>query len=209
ELNVKAVRFLSVTDDFVDYQVKPNLPRLGKRLGSRLPALRAALTMVDGRDVAANVRAGRPTVIDLSGESIELAPEDLLLDARSPEGYAAQEDRGYLAALRTEVTPELRLEGLARDVVRLVQNARKEAGLDVSDRIELTLFAGGALGEALERHGDEVAAEVLAVKSVLRSPEEAPPQPPQGAHTERHELDGMDLTLVIEKVQESTSGGHG
>ncbi len=202
ELNVKAVRFLSVTDDFVDYQVKPNLPRLGKRLGNRLPALRAALTTVDGRDVAANVRAGRPTVIDVDGESLELAPEDLLLDARSPEGYAAQEERGYLAALRTEVTPELRLEGLARDVVRLVQNARKEAGLDVSDRIGLTLFAGGELGEALDRHGDEVAGEVLAVRSALRSSEDAPEQAPEGAHLERHELDGMPLTLVLSKVEE-------
>src|SRR5690606_39567392 len=63
ELNVKAVRFLSVTDDFVDYQVKPNLPRLGKRLGHRLPALRAARTTGDGRDRAANVRARRPTRI--------------------------------------------------------------------------------------------------------------------------------------------------
>src|SRR5690606_6083178 len=105
ELNVKAVRFLEVTDSFVDYQVKPNLPRLGKRLGRLLPALRAALAEMDGRAVAANVRDGRPTVVRVEGREVELEPEDLLLDARSPEGYAAQEERGYLAALRTEVTP--------------------------------------------------------------------------------------------------------
>ena len=201
ELNVKSVRFLDVTDDFVDYQVKPNLPRLGKRLGRMLPALRAALTRVDGRQVAANVREGRPTVLEVEGQTLELGPEDLLLDARSPEGYAAQEERGYLAALRTEVTPELRLEGLARDVIRLVQNARKEAGLEVSDRIALELRAAGELHAALEEHGDAVAAEVLAVElAVERGPaEEAAPEP--GTHAETHELDGMELQLRLRKVE--------
>jgi len=209
ELNVKSVRFLSVTDDFVDYQVKPNLPRLGKRLGSRLPALRAALTRVDGREVAANVREGRPTTVVLDGESVELAPEDLLLDARSPEGFAAQEERGYLAALSTEITPDLRLEGLARDVVRLVQNARKDAGLDVSDRIELELFADGELLRALERHGDEVAEEVLAVRSTVERGPREEPKPADGAHVEHHELDGMGLVLALSRADAGTAGRPG
>ncbi len=200
ELNVKSVRFLDVTDDFVDYQVKPNLPRLGKRLGNRLPALRAALTTLSGREVAANVRDGRPTVVSVAGEDIELSAEDLLLDARSPEGYAAQEERGYLAALATEVTRDLRLEGLARDVVRLVQNARKEAGLEVSDRIELSLSADGELREALERHGDEVASEVLATDLYLGEQPAGDEMAPTGdAHVETHELDGMAMRLELRR----------
>ncbi len=207
ELNVKAVRFLEVTDSFVDYQVKPNLPRLGKRLGRLLPALRAALTQVDGRDVAAAVREGRPTVLQVEGQTLELGAEDLLLDARSPEGYAAQEERGYLAALSTEVTPELRLEGLARDVVRLVQNARKEAGLDVSDRIALVLSASGDLHEALRRHGEAVAAEVLATEFSLEGSldarvgrDVAAHAAADGAHVETHSVEGLTLELRLRKA---------
>jgi len=200
ELNVKEVRFLAVTDSFVDYQVKPNLPRLGRRLGRLLPALREALTRVDGREVAANVRDGRVTVVEVEGQRVELEPEDLLLDARSPVGYAAQEDRGYLAALSTAVTPELRLEGLARDVIRLVQNARKEAGLEVSDRIALELRAEGDLHEALRRHGDTVAAEVLATEFTLAGSLADAAEPLAGVHEEAHDVDGLRLELRLRKV---------
>ncbi|HZJ10746.1 MAG TPA: isoleucine--tRNA ligase [Trueperaceae bacterium] len=167
ELNVKAVRFLDVEDAFVDYQVKPNLPRLGKRLGKLLPALRDALLALDGRQVAANVREGRATVVEVGSQRLELAPEDVLLDARSPEGFAAVEDRGYLAALNTTLTPSLVREGLARDAVRLIQNARKDAGLEVSDRIRLELAASGELLLALQQHRASIAAEVLATEIVV------------------------------------------
>ena len=150
--NAKDVRFLDVDDRFVDYQVKPNLPRLGKRLGRQLPAIRTALAALDGREVAAAVSEDRPIELDLGDQRVTLEPADVLLDAVSPDGFAAVEERGYLAALNTAVTPELLREGLARDVVRLVQNARKTAGLEVSDRIVLSLAASGELLEALREH---------------------------------------------------------
>jgi len=191
ELNVKAVRFLAVEDTFVDYLVKPNLPRLGKRAGRLIPQLRAALERVDGREVAANVAAGRPTVLDLAGEAFELEPEDVLLDPKSPEGYAAEEERGYLVALDTRVTDELRREGLARDAVRLVQNARKNAGLEVSDRIRLYVQADGALAQALAEHGETLAREVLAVELLNEAP-------PAGAHREEGEVDGDRFAFGLE-----------
>ncbi len=192
ELNVKAVRFLAVTDDFVDYALKPNLPRLGKRVGKLIPQLRAALASMNGRAVAANVRAGRPTTVALADATLELEPEDLLLDARSPEGYAAQEGRGYLVALDTRVSDALRREGLVRDVVRLVQNGRKAAGLDVSDRIALSIRAEGELAEAVREHGAALAREVLAV-----SLDDAPVP---GSFQERHEVEGDPLTFAIRKA---------
>lgn len=195
ELNVKSVRFLAVQDDFVDYAVKPNLPRLGKRFGSRLPKLREALAAVPGRDIAANARAGAATVIEVDGEAVELAPEDLLLEARSPAGYAAEEANGYLAALNTEVSQELKREGLARDVVRLVQNARKTAGLDVSDRIALSLSASGELAAALEEHASAVAGEVLATTFEVGAPAST-----DAAHVETHEIEGETLTLALTKA---------
>ncbi len=192
ELNVKRVRYLGVHDAFVDYQVKPNLPRVGPRLGRLVPQLRAALDAMDGREVAATVREGRTLTVALDGGEVELGPDDVLLDARSPEGFAAVEERGYLAALNTTLDDALIREGLARDVVRLVQNARKNAGLEVSDTIELGLAAGGVLAAVLEDHADAIAAEVLATE--LRT------GPLEGeAHREEHDLEGERLGIALRR----------
>ena len=200
ELNVKTVRYLDPTDAFVDYDVKPNLPLLGRRLGAKIPALRAALSEADGREIAAAVGAGRPVTVTLDGEPVELEPEAFLLDARSPEGYAAVEDRGYLAALDVTVTPELKREGLARDVVRMLQNARKNAGFEVSDRIEVTWASDDPeLAAALEAHRDAVADEVLATR-FGRTDED---QLPSGEHRERGEIEGeggRSITVVLSRA---------
>lgn len=163
ELNVKQVRYLDPADPFVAYDVRPHLPKVGKRLGKRVPAVRAALAVADGRAVARAVAEGRPFELEVDGETIAFAPDELLLDARSPAGFAAVEDRGLLTALRTELTPELVREGLARDAVRLVQDARKQAGLEVADRIVLGLEADDADARAaLAGHAAALAQEVLA-----------------------------------------------
>jgi len=192
ELNVKRVRYLDVHDAFVDYHVKPNLPRLGPRLGRLVPALKRALEALDGRAVAAAASDGRETVVEVEGTEVRLAPEDLLLDARSPEGFAAVEERGYLAALNTAVTPELVREGLARDAIRLVQNARKNAGLEVSETVTLGLAAEGELATALEEHRQTVAAEVLATELRLGLLEGE-------AHREEHDLEGNHLGIALRR----------
>jgi isoleucyl-tRNA synthetase len=199
ELNVKQVRYLDPADAFLAYDVKPNLPLLGRRLGPRIPALRAVLAEIDGREVAAAVGEGRSLTLTLDGEAVELEPEAFLLEARSPEGYAAVEDRGYLAALDTELTDELRREGLARDAVRLLQNARKNAGFEVADRIEVAWASHDPeLAAALEAHGATVAEEVLATRFERRPEEELP----DGDHRERAELEsgGAALTVVLRRV---------
>ena len=196
ELNVKEVRFLDVEDTFVDYSLKPNLPRLGKRVGKLIPQLRQALEGLDGREVAANVAAGRPTVVQLEERTLELEPEDLLLDPRSPEGYAAVEERGYLVALDTRVTDELRREGMVRDAVRLVQNGRKSAGLEVSDRIELSVEAEGELRRALEEHQRALAGEVLAVSLRLGELDGE-------AYTEEGEIEGERFAFSLRKAEQA------
>jgi isoleucyl-tRNA synthetase len=193
ELNVKAVRYLDVTDEFVDYTVKPNLPLVGKRLGKLVPRLKARLEAMDGRQIARNVREGVTTHIDLGGEVVELEPEAFLLDAKSPEGYAAVEERGYLAALDTRLTAELVQEGLARDAIRLVQNARKNAGLEVSDRIRLALLVDGEVKEALERFADVIRQEVLAEELTFGSA-------PEACYREEATVEGAPLVISLEKV---------
>ena len=194
ELNVKAVNYLDVHADFVDYTVKPNLPRVGKRLGKLVPELKRALAETDGREIARNIREGRETVLELNGQPHTFEPEAFLTEAKSPEGYAALEERGYLAALNTQLTPELLQEGLVRDAVRLVQNARKNAGLEVSDYITLGLQASGALREALERHRDTLQNEVLAKELSFEGLDDA-------SYSEQAEVEGDALTISLKKVE--------
>ncbi len=193
ELNVKKVTFLEVTDTFVDYRIRPNLPRIGKRLGRLVPDLRQALALIDGAAVAANVRAGVDTTIELDGVDHSFEPEAFLLDVQSPDGYEAAENRGYLAALNTTIDDDLATEGLARDVVRVVQNARKNAGLEVSDHIVLALRAEGRLATAIEAFADDLASEVLA--DVLGAgPLEA------ASYREEVEVEGFDLLVELAKI---------
>ena len=194
ELNVKRATYLDVTADFVAYDVKPNLPRVGKRFGKLIPALKKAIGETDGREIARNVREGRDTVLMLNGEEHRLEPEAFLLDAKSPEGYAALEERGYLAALNTQLTPELVREGLARDVIRLVQNARKNAGLEVSDFIELSLQTEGDVLAAAEAHRETIKNEVLADILTFEPPSEA-------AYSEQAEVEGTPLGIGLSKAE--------
>jgi len=163
ELNVKAVEVLDFGQELLSYRVLPNLPVLGKKYGKQVPAIRAALSELDSKMVAATVKAGKELRLDLDGETVSLTPDELLLEAQSPEGYSAQEENGYLAALEVTVNDALFLEGLARDLVRLVQQARKEMGLQVSDRIHLTYAAEGKYGEALLQFGSRLQEETLAL----------------------------------------------
>jgi isoleucyl-tRNA synthetase len=193
ELNVKSVTYLDVHAEFVDYTVKPNLPLVGKRLGKRVPELRKKLASLDVKAIARNVREGQETVIELSGEPVTFEPEAFLLEAKSPEGYAATEERGYLAALNTQLSPELIQEGKARDVIRLVQNARKNAGLEVSDYIELGLEANGELGEVFETYGDTIQSEVLARELRLEAL-------PDASYQETAEVEGTPLGISLRKA---------
>lgn len=188
ELNVKQVTYLDLAADFIDYSVRPNLPLVGRRLGPRIPALRAWLEQADGRQLARNVREGINTEVTLDGEQFSFEPEAFLLDARSPEGYAAAENAGYLAALDTRLDPELISEGRARDLVRLIQNARKSAGLEVSDRIDLVLEAEGELLAAIREHESTIKTEVLATNLSYSG---------SGSYEEQQEVDGQPVRIAL------------
>jgi isoleucyl-tRNA synthetase len=194
ELNVKSAQYLDVATDFVEYDVKPNLPRIGKRLGKLVPVLRKALQEISGKEIAANVREGKETVINLEGEPQAFEPEAFLLDARSPHGYAAVEERGYLAALNTTLTPELLQEGLVRDLIRLIQNARKNAGFEVSDTILLGIDGPQEVVTAVTAHLKTVQQEVLAQDVRLSPLAEA-------SYAEEVAIDDSHLKLFLAKLE--------
>ncbi|MDL2345069.1 isoleucine--tRNA ligase [Deinococcus sp. MIMF12] len=162
ELNVKAVTFLEGVTDLVEYSLRPNLPVIGKVYGKALPSVRAALAAADAAAVARAVQAGESFTVEAGGQSFELTPDGVLVDAKAPEGVAAAEDAGFLVAFDTALTRELVQEGLARDLVRGIQEARKAAGFEVQDRIRLSLELSGDAREAAEVWRDFIAGEVLA-----------------------------------------------
>ena len=163
ELNVKGVEMLALDAELVGYRIKPNLPRIGKRFGKRVPAIRDALAAADGGAIAAAVAAGRTFEVEAGGETVAFEPEDVLVESTAAEGYACAEEGGYLVGLDTALTEALEREGLARELVRTVQEARKQAGLDVSDRIILRIDGTHEVTVALDAHRDYVMEETLAI----------------------------------------------
>ena len=154
ELRVKAVGF--DTGPVARMSLKPNLPVLGPKLGPRLRDVREALAagdvehLTDGRLLVAGVELEPDEVI--RGEQIALP------------GWAIQEDAGVSVALDTEVDPELALEGRALDLIHTIQRLRKEAGLEITDRIEIRWNGEGELEDVIAAHGPRIAEETLAVR---------------------------------------------
>ena len=190
ELNVKRVEFAESAERFGRWRAKPNFKTLGPQLGSHVKAVAAALAEDDGT-LASRLAHGETVTIAVPGAGeIALAPADVDLVQQHVEGWGVASDGGLTVALELELTSELRREGSAREVVRLVQNARKAAGLDVGDRIVLGLQAHGEMAEALRIHAGDIAAETLATE--LRDEELA-------NATFRHEavIDGSLVTVSL------------
>ena len=162
ELNVKEMAFIARDAGLVSYRIKPNLPKLGKEYGKLLPQIREALQSADGAAIAGAASRGETFEIEVGGRAIPLGADDVLVETSSAEGYACGEDAGYLTALDTTLTDELVREGVARELVRTVQEARKQAGLEVSDRIVLGIDGCSGVREALDAHRDYLMSETLA-----------------------------------------------
>jgi isoleucyl-tRNA synthetase len=167
ELNIKTVEFIARDADIVRYRYKANLPKLGKEYGKNLPAIRKVIEAAEGPEIARAKDNGEPIVIEIPTATLTLTGEDFLVETSSAEGYACAEDVGYLAALDTTLSDALLDEGLAREIVRSVQDARKQAGLEVSDRIVLGVSGSAAVEKALASHRDYVMTETLAIEWVV------------------------------------------
>jgi isoleucyl-tRNA synthetase len=162
ELNVKELDFVSDESELVSYTAKPNYRSLGPRFGKRMPQVAAAVEALDAGHVAAVLSDGGEIGIAIDGSDHSLGPDDVTLALQPLEGYEVEAEAGHAVALQLELDEELRREGLAREIVHAVQIARKDAGLDITDRIELTLGGDEELIEAARAHQDYLAGEVLA-----------------------------------------------
>jgi isoleucyl-tRNA synthetase len=162
ELNVKELDFVGDEAELVSYTAKPNYRTLGPRFGKRMPQVAAAVEALDAARVASVLAEGGEIGISVDGSDHTLDPEDVTLALQPLEGYEVEAEAGHAVALQLELDEELRREGLAREIVHAVQIARKDAGLDITDRIELTLGGDEELIDAARAHQDYLAGEVLA-----------------------------------------------
>ncbi|MDJ0939352.1 MAG: isoleucine--tRNA ligase [Woeseiaceae bacterium] len=162
ELNVKSIEFIARDAAHISYRIKPKLPELGKKYGKLIPEIRKALEAADGAAIAGNVMRGVATEMTLSTGAVMFEPEELIVETSAEEGYACAEDAGFLTEFETTLSDELVNEGFARELVRSIQDARKQAGLEVSDRIVLGVAGSAAVDAALAAHRDYVMNETLA-----------------------------------------------
>ena len=162
ELNVKELDFVSDESELVSYSAKPNYRALGPRFGKKMPQVAAAVEALDAAHVAAVLAEGGEIGISIDGADHSLTSEDVTLALQPLEGYEVEAEAGHAVALQLELDDELRREGLAREIVHAVQIARKDAGLEITDRIALTLAGDEDLLAAAQAHQDYLANEVLA-----------------------------------------------
>ncbi len=195
ELNVKELGFVTEEADLVSYAVKPNYRSLGPRFGKRMPQVAAAVEALDPVHVARVMADGGEVGINIDGDEHILGPDEVTLALLPLEGYEVEAGAGHAVALQLELDDELRREGLAREIVHAVQSARKAAGLEITDRIELSIGGDPELIDAARAHESHLASEVLATSVAYDAND--------GAATK---VDGRDLRVALTRAGPRASG---
>jgi isoleucyl-tRNA synthetase len=203
ELNVRRIRFVAAAEELSEYEVKANYRTLGPLFGKDMPGAAEAIAALDPARVAAAVRDGQGEVgIAVNGREHTLSADDVILTMRAPEGYSVEREGAHAVALDLVLDDDLRREGHAREIVHAVQNARKTAGLQVEDRIELSLAGAPNLIEAAASHRDYLTGETLAIE--LRLGEDGAGAEQDGASADGYrkqtEVDGLELTIALRKA---------
>ena len=190
ELNVKAVRYATDADELGNFELKPNYRALGPRFGKDMPQVAEAVGALDASRAAATLRGGGQVHVSVGGREHPLTAEDVQLALQPLDGYQVERSGSHAVALDTVLDDELRAEGLAREVVHAVQNARKEAGLEVEDRIALGLGGDAELLDAVRAHEAYVTGETLATSLDLGD----------GDGEATAQIDGRELRIGVERA---------
>jgi isoleucyl-tRNA synthetase len=199
ELNVRDVRFVAAAEELSSYEVKPNYRTLGPQFGKDMPLVAEAIAALDPARVAAAVRGSNGNVgITVNGREHTLTADEVILTMRAPEGYSVEREGAHAVALDLSIDAELIAEGYAREIVHAVQNARRDAGLAVEDRIELSLSGDDALLDAAKAHRDHVARETLAVELDLGV--SAPADSREEWYIEQASVDDRPLMIALRRV---------
>ncbi len=196
ELNVKGLVFTDASGDLVDVTIFPYPKQLGQKYGKGYPRIRAAMATMDPFALAARFQNGESVLIQADGEEFLVAPEDVEVRSTPRSGYSVAEESGYLVAVTTELDNALTQEGYAREIVRRIQQLRKDTDLAISDRIVTYLGDGDLMHEVLANFGDYIREETLSVDLVQVHPgmdNAIPPNLPSAAF----DLGGVEITVAI------------
>jgi isoleucyl-tRNA synthetase len=193
ELNVKDVSLLGSASEAVSFSINPLPKQLGQRFKAQFPQVRNALMALPADQSARKLLDGEYLTIELDGEVHEIAPDEVEVRAEAKSGFAVASEGAYLAALLTKLTPDLVHEGLVREFVRRVQSLRKDADLDIADRIHLYYTATEQLNSAIQAFVDYIKEETLAVELTAGViPDDMP--------LLQDEFDGESVRICIEKI---------
>ena len=162
ELNVKEVKFAKDVESFISYSFKPQLRTVGPKYGKLLNGIRTALTELNGTEAMKELKETGLLTLDIDGNRVELAEEDLLIETAQTEGYVTETDGDTSVVLDTNLTPELIEEGFVREIISKIQTMRKEAGFEVMDKIHVYAKDNQRIMDIMENHRDEIMSEVLA-----------------------------------------------
>ena len=192
ELNVKQVRVLRAASEATAYELVPLPKQLGQKYKNNFPMIKDAILELDPDEYAASLIKGEAIQILVEGKLVEILPDEIELRMQAKAGFVVASEGAYLAAIVTDISPELRDEGLSRELVRRVQDARKQSGFDISDRIRIFYTASAGLENAISVHKDYIMMETLAV-------EMANDKNPDTLPTTSEEFDGEMLAIWLEK----------
>jgi isoleucyl-tRNA synthetase len=192
ELNVKQVRVLRAASEATAYELVPLPKQLGQKYKNNFPMIKDAILELDPDEYAASLIKGEAIQILVEGKPVEILPDEIELRMQAKAGFVVASEGAYLAAIVTDISPELRDEGLSRELVRRVQDARKQSGFDISDRIRIFYTASAGLENAISVHKDYIMMETLAV-------EMANDKNPNTLPNASEEFDGEMLAIWLEK----------
>jgi len=192
ELNVKQVRVLRAASEATAYELVPLPKQLGQKYKNNFPMIKDAILELDPDEYAASLIKGEAIQILVEGKLVEILPDEIELRMQAKAGFVVASEGAYLAAIVTDISPELRDEGLSRELVRRVQDARKQSGFDISDRIRIFYTASAGLENAISVHKDYIMMETLAV-------EMANDKNPNTLPNASEEFDGEMLAIWLEK----------
>jgi isoleucyl-tRNA synthetase len=194
ELNVKQLQFTEDAGEVLTYVLKPDLQLLGPRYGARLPRLKEAVAALDATDGARKLMAGEALSVKLDGEMIELSTEEVTVETRPREGYGISEEGDYVVGVDLTLSKELVEEGLARELVRRIQNLRKDADFRIEDKIHTYYEGDPELAEVVRRYEDYIKQETLSEEMVEGAG-------PAASHDGRFQIDGKEIVFHLLNVR--------
>ncbi len=192
EVNIKTIEYVTGASDLVKKSAKPNFKVLGRRLGPKMKAVNAAVRALTSDEVDAYEATGQIS-LDLNGEAVVLEAGDLEVTSEGVEGWLVGQQGGVTVALDTNVTDDLRAEGLAREFVNRIQNLRKSAGYEVVDRVRVAYYASPILAEAIDAHATWIRNETLTDALEIS-------ESPQGDAVEHFEIGTQSVTVSVKKA---------